>query len=405
MPILSDYEASRQAFTGRHWETGTIHNAFAYQGIKAPHTGEPVSEALLLGISGGITFGYFTFEYAGYLPHLVLLTRNTFDPMQRLLERLSVPQDILQTANPEKGEANLIDALEGGKPALVWVDIFSLPYYDLPYDERNWAMMPVLVCGYEDGEATIVDRSSRPLKVPADVLQAARGRVKKDKYRVVTLDAPDWRRLPTVVSQGIYQCVSLFTEAPPKGKRDNFGFAALQHWANMLTNTRNKQSWARYFEPGERMWMALVGDTTQPGAYGFIRRDAGNSAERGMYADFLNEAAVILEKPALNEAATQFRQSEAAWGELAELLLPDEAPMLREAKTLLNRKHDLFIEQGMGGLSAIQQINVRLRELQKDAAGSFPLTGPERIAFCERLAEQVLKIHDLERDAVKCMEQ
>ena len=51
----------KRQFTGRHWETGSIHNAFAMQGIKAPHTGRPYSEALLLGISGGIPFGDFTF--------------------------------------------------------------------------------------------------------------------------------------------------------------------------------------------------------------------------------------------------------------------------------------------------------------------------------------------------------
>ena len=48
-------------FDGRHWETGSIHNALVLQGILAPHTGKPYSEALLLGVSGGIAFGYFTF--------------------------------------------------------------------------------------------------------------------------------------------------------------------------------------------------------------------------------------------------------------------------------------------------------------------------------------------------------
>lgn len=28
-------------FGGRHYETGTLHNALAYQGVKAPHTGKP----------------------------------------------------------------------------------------------------------------------------------------------------------------------------------------------------------------------------------------------------------------------------------------------------------------------------------------------------------------------------
>lgn len=49
MVILKNY----QEFAGRHWETGTIRNALAYQGVKAPHTGKSVSEALLMGITGG----------------------------------------------------------------------------------------------------------------------------------------------------------------------------------------------------------------------------------------------------------------------------------------------------------------------------------------------------------------
>lgn len=401
MAMLKNY----QAFGGRHYETGTIHNALAYQGVKAPHTGEAISEALLLGISGGITVGYFTFEYEGYLPHIALLTRNTFSPLDTLLERLAIPQEIFRTHNPQKGEQNLVEALEGGKPAIIWADMFSLPYNDLPYDARNWGMLPLLCYGHENGTAYLADRSGRSLQVPTEVLSKARGRVKKEEFRVVTLDAPDWKRLQSAVTQGIWQCISLYIEAPPKGKRDNFGLAALQHWANMLTNTRNKHSWARYFEPGEHLWMVLAGDTVQLGAYSFVKRKAGNNAERGMYADFLNEAAIILQKPGLKEAATLFRESEKAWGELAERLLPDNVVIFKEAKTLLNRKQTLFIEQGADGLAEIREANTRLRALQKEAAVNFPLNETEVVAFRAKLAEQVLKIHDLERDAVGCLQE
>ena len=103
---------TKTQFTGRHWETGSIHNVLALQGVKAPHTGEPYSEALLLGISGGIAFGYFTFEYKGYLPHVAMLTRNTFSPFTTMLERLGIAQDVQQTNKAETAERNLIQALE-----------------------------------------------------------------------------------------------------------------------------------------------------------------------------------------------------------------------------------------------------------------------------------------------------
>lgn len=399
MPILPNYHH----FAGRHYETGTIHNALAYQGVTAPHTGHAPSEALLMGISGGAAFGYFTFEYGGYLPHLILLTRNTFSPLETLLERLAIPQEVYRTDNAKKGEANLIEVLESGRPAVIWADMLSLPYNDLAYDEHNWAMIPMIAYGLRDGIAHLADRSGKPLQIPADVLSAARGRVKKDEFRVVMLDTPDWKRLPAAVTQGIWQCISLFTEAPPKGKRDNFGLAALENWAAMLTNTRNKQSWARYFPPGERMWMALVGDALQAGAFGAVDLGAGNSAERGLYADFLDEAAVILERPALRDAAQAFRASEEAWAALADLLLPDDIALFSEAKTLRRRKRTLFIERGGDALTEIQAIHARLHELQAEAAANFPLNETQAADYRAGLAEQVLRIRDAEHDAIQML--
>lgn len=400
MTVLSDYHE----FAGRHPETGTIRNALAYQGVKAPHTGEALSEALLLGISGGITFGYFTFEYSGYPPHLVLLTRNTFDPMNTLLERLAIPQEVLQTSDSHKGETNLLEVLESGRPALVWADMFSLPHNDLPYDERNWGMTPLLAYGYEDDRAYLADRANQPVVVASSDLQNARSRVKKDKFRVMVLDAPDLSRLPAAVTKGIWQCINLFVEAPPKGKRDNFGLAALQYWAKMLINTRNKNSWTRYFAPGDRMWMALAGNVTQPGAFGWVNQGMGNSAERGMYADFLDEAAIILDEPGLEEAAEQFSQSEQAWAALAMMMLPENVPLFKQARDRLALKHSLFIEQGTEALAEIKAINIQLRTLQAEISEAFPMSDAEAASLRENLASQVLEIYDLERNAIDCLQ-
>ena len=153
MSILSDYTQ----FDGRHWETGSVHNVLAYQGIEIPETGQPISEAMLMGISGGAAFGYFIFEYKGSDPYVSLLSRNTFDPLDTLFERLAIPQDLFRTTDANKGERNLIDVLEGGRPAIVWTDVFGLPYNALPYDEQMWAMFPIVVHGYADGEVRIAD--------------------------------------------------------------------------------------------------------------------------------------------------------------------------------------------------------------------------------------------------------
>jgi hypothetical protein len=401
MPILPSYHH----FAGRHRETGSICNALAYQGVKAPHTGQPYSEALLLGVSGGVAFGYFTFDYAGYDPILALLTRSTFDPMQTIFERLGIAQNIHHTADPGKGEANLVDALENGRPAIVWADIFSLPYTAIGPEKGWWDMQPVVVFGYESGQAYLADRSAQPLVISAEELTRARARVKKDKFRVLTLDPPDPRKLASAVQKGIWQCLSLYTEAPPHGARYNFGLAAFLHWADMLTNTRNKASWERFFPPGNRLYAALAGAPGHPGAFGWIQTyGAAPGAERGLYADFLDEAALILEKPGLGHAAEGFRAGALAWRDLAAALLPDGLPLLEDSRRLLQRRHTLFIEHGAAGLDEIHQIDDRLAEIKAAAAERFPLTPSETTALRLDLSRRVLHIHDLERRALETLQ-
>jgi len=392
---------AKSQFTGRHWETGSIHNAFALQGIKAPHTGKPYSEALLLGVSGGIAFGYFTFEYKGYLPHVALLTRNTFNPFSTILERLGVAQDIQQTNKADIAEKNLRDMLASGMYPILWADQFSLPYNCLPPHEQMWRMMPILAIETDGKSVTVVDRSSEPLHISMTDLTQARGRVKDDKYRLMTLDAPQTSKLAAAVHLGICQAISLFTEEPPRGGRDNFGFAAYEKLAEMLVNTRNKKSWERFFAPGVRMYHALAGSPVQPGAYHWVSTwGSADGADRGMYADFLSEAAQILNKPALKGSAEKFRESYKLWLAFADALLPDEVPLLGESKKLIQKQHNLFIEKGEAALPEIKQIHASLNELLQQSEHDFPLSNAQAADLRTNLRDILLEIGSVEREAV-----
>ena len=396
---------TKTQLNGRHWETGSIHNALALQDIKAPHTGKPYSEALLLGVSGGIAFGYFTFEYKGYLPHVALLTRNTFSPFSTILERLGIAQDIQQTNKPEIAEKNLQNALESGLYPILWADQFSLPYNCLPVDEPMWGMMPILALETDGASVAIADRSSQPFHLSMAELTRARGRVKDDKYRLTTLDAPQTTKLASAVHKGICQAISLFTEEPPRGGRDNFGFAAYEKLAGLLVNTRNKQSWERFFAPGIRMYHALAGSPVQPGAYHWVNTwGAADGAERGLYADFLLEAAAILKKLSLKEAAEKFRESHKLWLAFAEALLPDDVPLLGESKTLIQKKHNLFIEKGEAALPEIQQVNSRLNEILSQSETDFPLSNAQAADLRANLRDILVKISTVERQAIDLLQ-
>ncbi|HET7144271.1 MAG TPA: BtrH N-terminal domain-containing protein [Anaerolineales bacterium] len=397
-------------FSGRHYETGSIQNALALQGVKAPHTGRTYSEAFFLGVSGGIAFGYFTFEYKGFLPHLAILTRNTFDPFQTILERLGVVQHVYQTSKAEIAGKNLVEALAGGNPALVWADECSLPYTN-KIGAAYWNMIPIVVYEIDGDDALIADRSSRPFRVPMDILAKARARVKDDKFRVITLESPQTSKLAAATQKGIWQCISLFTDKPPKGARHNFGFAAYEHLADMLTNTRNKQSWERLFAVGPRMYNALAGTVESrgvfapPGAFSWINTfGAGDGAERALYADFLDEASILLEKKSLKDAASQFRLSHIKWLELADALLPSSVPAFQGAKTLLLRKHHLFVEDGEDAVDEIVKINSRLKKLEADMAKDFPLTQAAAAEMRENLREHILGISEIEHKAIELLQ-
>jgi hypothetical protein len=392
MTILSTY----YCFNGLHWETGSVGNFLACRGVKAPHTGQPYSEALLLGVSGGIVMGYFSFAYAGYDPQARILTRNTFDPLDTMLARLGIVQEVRQTTNPAKAVTNLLDCLAEGMPAIVWADLFSLPYNALLQDEGMWAMFPIVVYGYDQASDTvwIADRARTPLTITTGELAVARGRVKQNKFRLLTLDHPDAEKLADAVRLGIWDSIKLFTEPPPKGAKHNFGLAAYRWWAELLTKPTARLSWAKEFPPGAKFYAGLTSAFEDINTFG----KEGN-AERQLYANFLEEASVILNRPALGAVATHFRRSAQAWDALSAALLPDDVARFGETRRLLLRKHRLFLEQGNGALTEIRLINQRLAEIKREIAVS-PLSDAATRELCAQIATHVLAIHELEAGAV-----
>lgn len=397
MPILDNYKS----FGGRHWETGSVHNVLDFQGALAPHTGKPYSEEFLLGISGGITFGYFTFQYSGLKPQLALLTRNTFDPFQTLLERLGLAQEVLQSASAVKGLSNLNKVLEEGKAAIVWADTFSMPYEAHSRRADYWAMYPLAVFGHDGESANIADRAKVPFTVSAEELDIARARVKKDKFRVISIDAPNEEKLVRSTNLAIWQCIRIFIEAPPKGTQKNFGFSAYQHWANMLNNQRNKQSWTRFFPAESGHFSAIAGFGPFPGLLDWIDAWGDGGAERARYATFLEEAALLLNNPQLTESADLIRESHRAWKSLSTIAAPQEIPLLRSARDLVLERRRLFVEKGTASLKARQQINADLRQLlsewKKWQSEYLGLIEEQRKA----MAQAVLQISAIEQKAIE----
>lgn len=131
---------------------------------------------------------------------------------------------------------------------------------------------------------------------------------------------------------------------------------------------------------------------------------SADGAERGLYADFLDEAALILKKPALKELAEKFRESYELWLTFADALLPDDVPLLGESKKLIQKKHELFINKGESALDDIRKINSRLNELLEESKTDFPLSDAQAAEFRANLRDVLLKISAIEQQAVDLLQ-
>ncbi|MBT4002907.1 MAG: hypothetical protein HOF10_06285 [Chloroflexi bacterium] len=401
MTILNNYSQ----FSTHHWETGTIKNYLEYRGFLAEHNKKPYSEALLMGISGGLVMGYFSFAYKGYDPHVVILTRNTFDPLDTLLSRLGVEQELKHTGIPEKGYTNLVDTLDNGLPAIIWADMYSLPHNTLPLDDGMWGMAPIIVYGIDESrdEVWIADRAEVPLKITVDQLAAARSRVKKDKYRILTISEPNPKKIKLAVEKGIWDSIKLYTEKPPKGAANNFGYLAYQRFSDILTNPKARMSWAKEFPVGAKLFAGLSSTFTSAFVYG--KKGESLDAERLLFADFLKEATVILEKPGLAKAVSKMEKSAASWKNLAMQIFPDGISLLKESRELILEKDLLFRKNGSKEIQRMKEVNSRLDEIKELFENDYPLSDNETEKLLGGIAEAVMSIHDMEKEAIDILQE
>ena len=85
-------------------------------------------------------------------------------------------------------------------------------------------------------------------------------------------------------------------------------------------------------------------------------------------------------------------------------MLPDSILLFAEAKASIQRRQQLFIEQGNDGLAEILALKEADAARRATADSDFPLSEAEVIAYRENLAEKVLAIHDIEMDAVGALQ-
>jgi hypothetical protein len=305
---------------GRHPDTAALTRLLAALGVTDPSSGRPLTEAMALGVAGGIGFAYFVFEYEE-LTTLYLGGRlNSFvqkqDATEAALARLGVPAQIRRTSGPATAERHLRAALDQGRPVIATVDGARLRQGAVP--DWLYGMLPqdVLV-GLRDGEPVLWDLDPAPVPVTWAELAEARAGVRSARHRLVVAEAPPGPvDLAGAAAAGIADtCAGMLD--PPMG---NFGVPGLAKWARLLTAPRDPRGWPRLLAaPGRRSqlltWLYDWVETAGTGG-GFFR---------SMYAEFLEEAAGPLGRPGLARLAGDYRKLAAAWTALAEAAVAGQA--------------------------------------------------------------------------------
>lgn len=378
---------------GVHPETAACANAFANRGIDDPTSGEAVSEALVLGIGGGLGAGYILWEFQKPLRRTVTTGfRNQWQYPQRwyakTCRRLGIRVEIHETAGASKAAAQLDAALADGVPAIAFVSAADLPYWHFPADDSGWWGYPIVVYGRLGDRYLVDDRNHRRLTVDADELAAARARIPSYKHRLVVADPAatelDMDRLLAAIREGLADQVEHLGSSS-----QSFSLAAFAKWSKMLTSATAAKAWPRVFADGSGLLGALVSTHEAIDAVGIL---GGNLRE--MYAEFLERAAAILGSD-LSTATARYREAAAGWQRVADVCL--EVPEVA-AVVAADRDRRSAVAQGDRGRRAAQEAARTSQRLM--AQDHFGADAAGRRDLFARLANALDDVVAVERAAL-----
>lgn len=357
---------------GFHPETATLRSILAHQGVKAPHTGRPWSEAMLLGLGGGLGAGYILWEFRKQgSASLVLGFQYKWNyPVQfmsNICRRAGVRAVVKETGGAKAASAHLDAFLEEGLPAVAWVHESGLPHRRIARRHHEcWGWM-LNVYGRDDetGEFCVEDLGRRPFRVAQADLEKARGKIPSYRNRLMTIRPGRKADLRRSITDGVKDCVGYLSS-----RSDSFGLPALRKWSRLMTDSAHAKGWPRVFKSRRGLFSTLRS------TYETIKhKGCEGAALRFLYSDFLKEAAAPAGRPALREAARHYRRAGNQWIRLANTVFPDTYPAFRSVRDLLDRKYRLLNSGGQAALAELEKIGMQLADLYERGDREFPLSG------------------------------
>lgn len=381
---------------GVHPPTAALAKILKFNGVKNPVTDQPYSEALLLGIGGGIDAGYVLYQFP-HLPQPLLRLgfrnqwNNTRAFLEELIDRLSLSVVFSEFDDREEAQMGLQKTIDREEPTLVWVDKAHLPHHHIPVHLEGLINYQVVVVAHDrhKGSVYIDDLSSKPFELQEQDFTSARENLNQNNYLILTFEKAEKlsdNELRDAIIEGIRSCAVRLNN-PMKA----FGTSNLETWAEKLTDRNDRQGWPRVFKDQRGLYNALQN------IYESIKLNGTEGfGLRKLYADFLHESALILNNPTLNTITGQYLQLSTHWSNLAENALPSKIPEFDRVKDLLNKKYLAYRNHDM---EIYEKTFSDLLKEEDNIISDFPLDDNGIDQLFERLSSQVQLIAELEVNA------
>lgn len=379
-------------------DTAALANVLAHRGVTAPDG--PLSESLLL-VVGGLGAGYILWEFERDDSRVVVLGfTHSWQYFDRRLgttaDRLGLDVTWSRTGGTARAAASLASTLAAGDAAIVWPDRYHLGYWNLPPFLDGHGGHPVVAYAVTDGRVHVDDRTLAPLTVPVGDLDRARARVGSYKNLMLVVRSRDTAvpadRLRDAVRAGLAG-----TAEQLGGTSASFALPAWRKWSKLLVDPRAAKGWPTVFADRRGLLRALasVWEGIEP---------AGMTGGhlRGLFADGLDEAAAVLDAPALTGEARRWREIAERWHALADTALPNDVPAIGRLRELTAAITAAVAEgdAAAGDRTAAAQ---ELWALRAEHADSPPLTPAEVTEILGAMSEQLAGIVDAESAAVRSL--
>ena len=322
-----------------HCASGSLRDVLAFHGLDFGHG--PLSEGMCFGLGSGLGFLYAAVPAVTPPIYVVGRTEALEEDFAR---NLGVPLAIRETDDPDTGLSWVRDELARGRPPIVWSDIAELEYLRVRMSNTRHAVVVVDIDD-EAGVALLADNDRDGLQ-PCSLRSLARARASNgfpsvNRHRTFVYDWPVRLGAPT---DAIVRAVDGSVANMRDGGARLGGLDAPAGLTGIAQFAADYAAWPETFGDALTETLATL-------SIFIVKAGTGGALFRSLYAEFLTDAADLLDDRRLAIAAGAAEDLAEAWRELARRArVGDHEAGLPALETIVAGEHRLVsaLEQWLG---------------------------------------------------------